>query len=112
MATAVTLDARWPRWTWVVLPALAIAIGGSAGYIVGGREPDRAPQAVHQARPQITPIPMPAQPDPNIEVEPDPDPGKPVVHGATRPAANKPKPHKAKPLKSAPCNVYDHMDGC
>ena len=118
-----TIDARWPRWTWVVLPALAIALGGSAGWIVGGDEAEPRAQAV-QARPANTPIVEPiapahaqtAQPDPQIEVDPDPTP---ATHGTMRPAAkprpqpqSQAQPHKTKPLKTRPCNVYDHMDGC
>lgn len=116
MAAELTraLDVRWPRWTWVVLPALAIAIGGSAGYIVGGGDDEPRAQAVHQAQPIVEPIetraPAAAQPDEEIEVEPT-EAAKPAARGTTRPAVSRPKPHKPK-VKSAPCNVYDHMDGC
>jgi hypothetical protein len=106
----------------VVLPALAIALGGSAGYIVGGDDAQPRAQAV-QARPANAPIiepivqapvPAAAHTDPQIEVEPDPDP-TPTSHGTVRPTVIKPKqqpPHKVKSVKTTPCNVYDHMDGC
>ena len=105
----------------MVLPALAIALGGSAGYIAGGDgDPEPRAQAV-QVRPANAPIVEPIAPtptqnatqsDPQIEVEPDSDP-TPTVHGTARPAIKpKQQPHKPKPLKTTPCNVYDHMDGC
>ena len=101
----------WPRWAWIVYPALAISLGGGLGYVVGTRESAAEPaQAVAPAPPVqpivVTPAPEPA-PTPLPEIEITPDPAKPVT---VRRPAPPPRPKKAKPSK--PCNDYDHMDGC
>ena len=112
--TSPAVETKWPRWAWFVLPALAIALGGGLGYVVGTRDAESAPGAA-PATPQpaaVQPIveaPAAAQPDREIEM---PETARPTVPGTVRrPPVVRPK-QKPKPTKTRPCNVYDHMDGC
>jgi hypothetical protein len=117
--TARLAEAKWPRWAWFVYPALAIAIGGGLGAIVGFARQEYEPRPARAAvvKPVIaTPQPVVATPapiadstpPPEIEVEPA------LTIKASDPAprlAPKPKA-RPKPTKSTSCNVYDHMSGC
>jgi hypothetical protein len=122
--TTPVADTKWPRWAWFVYPALAIAIGGGLGAVVGFARQETEPRRqTHATVKPIVAAPQPsvapAAPSPEIEIQPievppfevEADPVKAATGGSAPRATAKPKV-KAKPTKSTPCNVYDHMNGC
>ena len=126
--TTSAVEPKWPRWAWFVFPALAITIGGSLGYVVAIRESAEASAAPIAANPppsQLTvrpivetPDPVPPAPPPPSETgDPapamtlEPEPAAAATAGTVHHVPIRPR-QKAKPPKTAPCNVYDHMNGC
>jgi hypothetical protein len=110
--------AKWPLWTWIAYPALAIIIGGGLGYFVAVVRQNRARQSVHATAEAVVAAPQPSAPSPPVDVAPpspeieiEPEPVKTANDGLAPRLApkSKAKPKSAKPTR---CNVYDHMNGC
>jgi serine/threonine-protein kinase len=120
---------RRSRWPWLVAAAFAIIGGSTLGVMVSHRDVEEAaPAPAAQPPPQIAaptpapepplPAPAPAKVEPKVEPievarpSPPPTPAAAKPRPVRHPKPPPPPPQEAKKPAHAPCNPYDHMDGC